>query len=80
MKWLIGYDDGVYYHRCIVEAPKDAEIITLFEIALTEFNCGSWIRADYYENEYFQQLLGWGYSEEDAREWMNEFSYSKKLG
>ena len=81
MKWIIGFDDGVFYRHCVVEAPRDAELITLFEKALEEFNCGVWISKDYYESGgFFDELLRYGYSFDEARDTVCEFQYSEKLG
>ena len=81
MKWIIGFDDGVYYNNCVVEAPHDAELITLFEEALEKFNCGMWVNKDYFESgEYFNELLRRGCTVEEAKEDMMEYQYSERLG
>ena len=81
MKWIIGFDDGTFYHNCVVEAPHNAELITLFEIALSEFNCGDYISKDYYESgAFYNELLRRGWSQDDARWELEEFQYSEKLG
>jgi len=81
MKWIIGYDDGTYYHNCVVEAPHNAKLITLFEIALTEFNCGLWVSKEYYESgRMYNDLIRSGWSPEEARWELEEYQYSEKLG